>query len=101
MGLKALSIALAVAMAAGTLFPACRALAEGLQEIVVTAQKREQREQEVPITMSVIAGETLLAGDTKDLLQLANYVPGMVFSRAPADGLALSFRGVGTPARTQ
>jgi iron complex outermembrane receptor protein len=101
MGLKALSIALAVAMAAGTLFPECRALAEGLQEIVVTAQKREQREQEVPITMSVITGETLLAGDTKDLLQLANYVPGMVFSRAPDDGLALSFRGVGTPARTQ
>jgi len=82
-------------------WPVKYALADGLQEIVVTAQKRDQRVQDVPITVSVLSGEMLLASDTKDLLQVANYVPGMVFSRAPDDGLALSFRGVGSPARPQ
>jgi iron complex outermembrane recepter protein len=81
--------------------PADHAQADVLDEIVVTAQKREQREQDVPITITVLKGDTLLASDTRDLLQAANYLPGMVFSRAPDDGLALSFRGVGTPARSQ
>jgi iron complex outermembrane recepter protein len=82
-------------------WPAVPVQADGLEEIVVTAQKRDQREQDVPITVSVITGDTLLASNTKDLLQAANYVPGMVFSRAPDDGLALSLRGVGSPARSQ
>jgi iron complex outermembrane recepter protein len=82
-------------------WPADHVQADVLDEIVVTAQKREQREQDVPITITVLKGDALLASDTKDLLQAANYVPGMVFSRAPDDGLALSFRGVGTPARSQ
>ena len=92
---------LIVPMAFGLLVPVECAVADGLEEIVVTAQKRNQQAQDVPITMSVVTGDALLASDTKDLLQAANYVPGMVFSRAPDDGLALSFRGVGTPARTQ
>jgi iron complex outermembrane recepter protein len=63
--------------------------------------RRDQREQDVPITMTVISGGAFAASDVTNLVQIANYVSGMVFSRAPDDGLALSFRGVGTPARTQ
>lgn len=72
-----------------------------LEEIVVTAQKREQSIQDVPITITAIDGETLDAYAIDDLFEVANIVPGMVFSRAPDDGLALTFRGLGTPARTQ
>ena len=37
----------------------------------------------------------------RNLFQIADYVPGMVFSRAPDDGMALTFRGLGSPARSQ
>jgi iron complex outermembrane receptor protein len=85
---------LPISIAAGMLAPQGRANADSLEEIVVTAQKRDQREQDVPITMSVLTGNMLLASDTRDLLQAANYVPGMVFSRAPDDGrIELSRRG--------
>ena len=38
---------------------------------------------------------------TRDLIDMAGHVAGMVFSRAPDDALALTLRGVGTPARPQ
>ncbi|HWS63681.1 MAG TPA: TonB-dependent receptor plug domain-containing protein [Steroidobacteraceae bacterium] len=90
-------------MAATTavLWPPDPAFGDALQEIVVTAQKRDQAAQDVPITVTVLTADALVASDSKDLFQLANYVPGMVFSRAPDDGLALSFRGVRTGARSQ
>jgi iron complex outermembrane receptor protein len=77
------------------------ALAAELEEITVTAQKREQSLQDVPITITAVDGDTLDAYGIDDLFEVANIVPGMVFSRAPDDGLALTFRGLGTPARTQ
>lgn len=76
-------------------------MAAELEEITVTAQKREQSLQDVPITVTAIDGATLEEFGIDDLFELANLVPGMVFSRAPDDGLALTLRGLGTPARTQ
>ena len=72
-----------------------------IEEIVVTAQKREQSIQDVPLTVNALTSETLDDFDVDDLFEVANLVPGMVFSRAPDDGLALTLRGLGTPARTQ
>jgi iron complex outermembrane receptor protein len=72
-----------------------------LEEIVVTAQKRAQSLQDVPVTVSALDGEALDKFGVDDLFEVANLVPGMVFSRAPDDGLALTLRGLGTPARTQ
>ena len=72
-----------------------------LEEIIVTAQKREQSIQDVPVTITALSGELLEEFDVNDLFEVANLVPGMVFSRAPDDGLALTLRGLGTPARTQ
>src|SRR6266481_4182973 len=88
------SLALMAATTA-VLWPTDHAFGDALQEIVVTAQKRDQAAQDVPITVTVLTADALVASDSKDLFQLANYVPGVVFSRAPDDGLALSFRGVG------
>src|SRR6267142_4485742 len=92
---------LLIAVTTAVLCPTDRAFGDALQEIVVTAQKRDQAVQDIPITVTVLTADALVASDSKDLFQLANYVPGMVFSRAPDDGLALSFRGVGTGARSQ
>ena len=96
-----ISSLLLMAATTAVLCPTDRAFGDALQEIVVTAQKRDQAVQDIPITVTVLTADALVASDSKDLFQLANYVPGMVFSRAPDDGLALSFRGVGTGARSQ
>ena len=77
------------------------AFAQELEEITVTAQKREQSSQDVPLTISTLSGAELAKANIRDLFQLADRVPGMVFSRAPDDGMALTFRGLGTPARSQ
>lgn len=74
---------------------------QGLAEIIVTARKRLQPLDTIPATISVVSEEALKATATHDLTELAALVSGMVFSRAPDDGLALTLRGVGTPARSQ
>ena len=95
-GCNLLALAVLLGLQVGTV-----ALAATLEEVVVTAQKREQSLQDVPITISALSGENLEDFGVNDLFEVANLVPGMVFSRAPDDGLALTLRGLGTPARTQ
>lgn len=75
--------------------------AGGVGEIVVTAQKRSESVQRVPISVQAVSGDALAAQGVKDLFQAVTLVPGVVFSRAPDDGLALTFRGMGTTARPQ
>jgi len=70
-------------------------------EIVVTAQKRQQSTKDVPATVAVLGEQQLARAGVKDLFQAAVLVPGTTFSRAPDDGLQLTVRGLGTPARTQ
>ena len=72
-----------------------------LEEIVVTSQKREQSLLDVPITVNALSNDDLDNFAVDNLFEAANLVPGLVFSRAPDDGLALTIRGLGTPARTQ
>ncbi len=74
---------------------------QGVGEIIVTAQKRSESAQRIPVSVEAVAGETLAREGVKDLFQAVTLVPGVVFSRAPDDGLALTFRGLGTTARPQ
>ncbi|MBN1625085.1 MAG: TonB-dependent receptor plug domain-containing protein [Deltaproteobacteria bacterium] len=64
-----------------------------LEEITVTAQKREENQQKVPIAMEVITGEELasLGKDNVDeiLKDVAN-----VFINTAADGMRISLRGI-------
>lgn len=71
------------------------------QDIVITARKRTESVQRVPITITALDGKTLANQNIKDLFQAVTVVPGAIFSRAPDDGLALTFRGLGTAARSQ
>jgi iron complex outermembrane receptor protein len=77
------------------------AVEPGLTEIVVTARKRPQLIDDVPLAIAAVTAPMLGNTATRDLFDVAGLVPGMVFSRAPDDGLALTLRGVGTPARSQ
>jgi len=73
----------------------------GVGEILVTAQKRSESAQDIPLSVTAIGGDELATSGVKDLFQAVTLVPGVVFSRAPDDGLALTFRGLGTQARPQ
>lgn len=72
-----------------------------LQDIVVTAQKRSESAQDIPVVVTAVSGDVLARSGVKDLVQAATLIPGIVFSRAPDDGLAMTFRGLGTVARSQ
>ena len=63
-------------------FAAGNALAQGqsiLEEIIVTATKREEALQDVPISVATVSGERLnsLFTGGEDVLALANRVPGL------------------------
>jgi iron complex outermembrane recepter protein len=64
-------------------------------------QKRAESSQDVPMTIDTMSADEMSRDNVRNLFQIADYVPGMVFSRAPDDGMALTFRGLGSPARSQ
>jgi len=72
-----------------------------LFELVVTARKRPQVLEDVPASIYAVTAPMIAATATRDLVDLAGQVSGMVFLLAADDGLALTVRGVGTPARPQ
>jgi len=67
----------------------------GLQEIVVTAQHREERLQDVPIAVSAVAGDTLLNSGISGTRDLPQIVPSVQMTRSGPSGLFF-IRGVGT-----
>ncbi|MGH7019421.1 MAG: TonB-dependent receptor plug domain-containing protein, partial [Brevundimonas sp.] len=54
-----------------------------LGEIVVTAQRREQRLQDVPISIGVVTPELIEKSSMKDLQDLGTYVPGLTTGSGP------------------
>ncbi len=69
-----------------------------LDEIVVTAQKREQNLQDVPIAISAFDIEQLEANRIEGLEDIGTFVPGLYVTPNPADnnGVRINIRGVGT-----
>src|SRR3546814_19116196 len=51
--------------------------ASGDTIIIVTAQKREQNLQDVPASISVVGGETLIESGAAQISDLTGYVPGL------------------------
>ncbi len=67
----------------------------GIEEIIVTAQRREENLQDVPISVSAFSGEQLKAQGTTDISRLENIVPGFQFGRSGPDARP-AIRGVRT-----
>ena len=58
-------------------------LAEGeLEEVVVTAQKREQNLQDVPVAVSAFSGEVLRDSGVRDMFELATIAPSLTVDSA-------------------
>ncbi len=72
----------------------------GLGEIVVTAQKREQNLQDVPIAISALGAEKLEKLDVKDARDLSGLAPNVTITQGTTSGAAavISIRGIPTPA---
>ncbi|MBY8825727.1 TonB-dependent receptor [Sphingomonas colocasiae] len=64
-------------------------------EIIVTAQKREQRLQDVPISLAVVSGNTLADRSIQSFEQLAPLIPNLMISKSVASNL-ISLRGIGS-----
>ncbi|MGB3846964.1 MAG: TonB-dependent receptor [Sphingopyxis sp.] len=71
--------------------------ADNANEIVVTAQKREQSLQDVPLSVAVLGGEQLGNRNITEISQLQTATPNFSFqgSNNPR-GAGISIRGIGT-----
>lgn len=79
------------------LFYSAQASAQALEEVVVTAQKREQSLQDVPISVMAFDGEQLERQIKTEVKDLARIVPGLTFSEPTTNaGRSVKIRGVGT-----
>jgi iron complex outermembrane receptor protein len=73
----------------------------GLSEIIVTAQKKTERLQDVPVPVTAISAETLTDNNLTRLQDYYASVPGLSLTPADANGVAtLAIRGITTGAYT-
>jgi iron complex outermembrane recepter protein len=69
-----------------------------LDEVVVTAQKREERLQDVPIPLSVISTSSLAANSQVKLTDFYSAVPGLSIAPSTMSSQTISIRGITTGA---
>ncbi len=87
--------ALLCAVAASAALPAAQAQ-EALEEITVTAQKREQSINDVGITINAFTGDTIRELGVQKVEDIAAHTPGLVYNEAGGIGVPVyTIRGIG------
>ncbi|MBS0399168.1 MAG: TonB-dependent receptor plug domain-containing protein, partial [Proteobacteria bacterium] len=66
-----------------------------LQEVIVTAQRREQRLQDVPVAVQVISQELIEKSAADNIAQIDRFVPGLVVSGDSPTQPHFQLRGIG------
>lgn len=69
---------------------------KNLEEVIVTAQKREERLQDVPVPMTVLGSEALVKSGQVRLRDYFSKVPGLSLSTDPQGEVQVTLRGIGT-----
>ncbi|MCB1699881.1 MAG: TonB-dependent receptor [Pseudomonadales bacterium] len=69
--------------------------AQGLEEVIVTAQKREEGLQEVPIAVEAFSAEQITNLSAQDIGDLGTFTPNVSISKA-ANQPNYAIRGIGT-----
>jgi iron complex outermembrane receptor protein len=69
--------------------------AQQLEEIVVTATRRAESLQDVPISVTAVSGESILQGGFSDVEDLSTFIPNL-YMRDAFSGQQLYIRGIGT-----
>lgn len=72
--------------------------AQQLEEIVVTAQKREQSLSDVPMSVSAVSGEQVQDAAIASFRELGAYVPNLAISENAVNTI-ISMRGIGVGAQ--
>ena len=71
--------------------------ASTLDQIVVTAQKREEALQDVPVVVTALSEQTLKANGVRDIKDLQQIVPGLTVTSTQSESLTTArIRGIGT-----
>ncbi|MFT3965724.1 MAG: TonB-dependent receptor [Sphingobium sp.] len=73
---------------------------DGIQDIVVTANRREERLQNVGVSISALSGEQMRALGVATALDVANFTPNIEVIRSyasPGFNTQITIRGVGQP----
>lgn len=68
----------------------------GLEEIVVTARKREENLQSAPLSVAAIGGDTLEKAGIDEFSEIASRVPGFTFNPDNVSEPNIFLRGIGT-----
>jgi iron complex outermembrane receptor protein len=81
--------------------PAAEAASEGAEptndaDIVVTARRREERAQDVPIALTAVSGETLERTGAINLVQISQLTPTLVIRNNNARNTFANIRGLGS-----
>lgn len=71
-----------------------------IEEIFVTAQKREEGLQDVPIAMSVVSGDQIAEMSIRNLEELSNKTPGFYMMQSPAQS-GIYIRSIGSSVSNQ
>ncbi len=96
MATTAISVASMTLMAPTTAFAQSSLNAGGLDEIVVTAQRREENQQDVPIAVTTATAKFLDENDVRTIEDLNGAIPGFVTTNTVGySGAPLSIRGIG------
>jgi iron complex outermembrane receptor protein len=90
---RALLTAGAAALACST---ATAASAQAVDEILVTAQKRTERLQDVPLAVTAVTGATIEATRTRDILDLSDRTPNLVVTAFNVAEPRYAIRGIGS-----
>ena len=80
-------------LAVGAMLPAA-ASAQLLEEVVVTAQKREQNLQDVPISVSALTGEQVAALGLRDFTEITQQIPALQLNTWSPNLTIFNIRGI-------
>ena len=89
-------------VALGLLLAACvgpvgaeeTAFSNGIEEVIVTALKRDTSLQQTPLSISAVTGATLTNAGVQDIARLTQSVPGLVFEDAGPASTRITIRGI-------
>jgi len=78
------------------LFSSTGAFSEVIEEIIVTAQKRAESLQDIPLAISAFSGEQIAEDGIRDLNDIQGRTPGLVVANFSPGQPEIAIRGIGT-----
>ena len=70
--------------------------AQQIEEIIVTAQKKEENLQDIPMAVTAITGRQIIEDNIRDLNDIQGRTPGLVVANFSVGQPEIAIRGIGT-----